>query len=112
MHEGFHHLHVRKRIYRNLEKFPSTSALKRGFDYLMYVVAILGPMALLPQVISIYSTQNVDGLVPLTWLLLAGINAMWVMYATLHREAPVAIASVIAGVLNIAGLTGILMFST
>ena len=69
MDSGLHHLHSRKRIYQKLEKYPSDSPLRRVFDKLMYVLALTAPMALLPQVLHIYSQQNAAGLIPHTWII-------------------------------------------
>ena len=110
MHEGLHHLHSRKRIYERLEKYPSPSLLKRLFDYLMYAVAILSPLALLPQIFEIYSSHNVAALSLPTWAMLGSINILWTLYGLLHREYPILIASIAFACLNFAGVVGILMY--
>lgn len=111
MNEGLHHLHTRKRIYKNLEKFPSPSRGRRAFDYLMLGIAFFGPLALTPQIVQIYQTKDVSSLVLSTWVLLASFNFLWFTYGILHKDSPIAVASLTAGILNSAGVFGIFMYS-
>lgn len=53
---------------QGLEPFPSRDVWKRFLDYLMYGVGILAPIALVPQIMQIYTTRSADGISLLTWL--------------------------------------------
>ncbi|MBM3271682.1 PQ-loop repeat-containing protein [Candidatus Kaiserbacteria bacterium] len=108
---GLHHLHTRKRVYEKLEAFPSPDAFKAGLDHLMYGIALMSPMVLVPQVVQLYTTQSTDGLSLYTWSLLTVINILWTTYSIVHREWPMLISSSLMGFLDIVIVVGILLFS-
>jgi uncharacterized protein with PQ loop repeat len=110
MDSGFHHLHTRKRIYQKLESYPSTSNTRRLFDTLMYAVALFAPLALVPQVIHIYTEKTTAGLVPYTWMIFIVGHILWIIYGTLHREVPLIISHAAVMCLNIAILVGIYLY--
>ncbi len=80
------------------------------FDYLMLAVAAFGPLALLPQIISIYQTQVVSGLVPVTWIAFSCMNILWLIYGVLHKQSPIILTSIMGCILNAAGAVGILLY--
>lgn len=108
--DGLHHLHVRKRIYKRLEKYPHPVAWKRYYEYLMYGVAIVSPAALLPQVIELYRYQNASGLALPTFILLGAMNILWFFYGIMHREVPIFFSSALIAILNCSIVVGILLF--
>src|SRR3990167_8089206 len=97
MKGGMHHLHVRKRMYTKLEPYP-------------HPVAIVAPIALLPQVLSVYSTKNVSGLVVFPWIFLGCMHILWVFYGTIHRELPLVLTSIFFALMNFSLLVGILLY--
>lgn len=110
MHGGLHHLHSRKRVYKNLEKYPHPSLFKRFFDKLMYGVAFATPLALLPQAVDVFVTKSVESLFLPTWAALAVVNVLWIVYGVIHRETPIIISHVLLVSVHAAILTGILLF--
>ncbi len=108
---GLHHLHARKRLYNNLEQYPSRSFLKYLLDRAMYGVAIITPLALLPQALQVHSLQSADGLALSTWILLTGVNLMWALYGYVHREIPIIIANVALMILHAFIIYGIVLYS-
>jgi len=108
--EGMHHLHLRKRMYKKLEPYPHPVAWKRFLDYFMYVVAVIAPIALVPQVWSVYATKNVSGLVVAPWILLGAMHILWAFYGTIHRELPLVVTSVLFACMNFSLLLGILLY--
>ena len=97
-------------MYTKLEPYPHPVAWKRYFDYLMYAVAIVAPIALLPQVLSVYSTKNVSGLVVFPWIFLGCMHILWVFYGTIHRELPLVLTSIFFALMNFSLLVGILLY--
>jgi uncharacterized protein with PQ loop repeat len=110
MNLGLDHLHLRKRVYNNLEEYPHPEKLKRWFDRFMYAIGVVAPLALLPQVIQLYFYRSAAGLSPLTWILLGIINAMWATYGALHRENPILIANAGMATLDFVIVVGIFLF--
>ena len=84
---------------------------KRLYDYCMYGVAFLSPLALLPQIIQIYQTQQVSGLSLPSWFLLGCINVTWVIYGLIHRAHAITIANIAFGALNFSAALAIVLFS-
>lgn len=109
MNLGNEHLHAR-RLFRDLPPYPHPDRLRRRLDTLMLVIGPLAPLALLPQVLEIYQTQDASAFSLLTWGLLASINSLWTLYGFLHRQAPVLFANGGLVILNIAIIVGILMY--
>jgi uncharacterized protein with PQ loop repeat len=94
----------------NVQLRMGRAALLRRFDYIMDAVALLSPLVLLPQVLSIYATQNVAGLSLITWILFSGLNALWIIYGVARKSTPILIANLLSGVLNVTGAIGIILF--
>ncbi|KKW09416.1 MAG: hypothetical protein UY47_C0017G0003 [Parcubacteria group bacterium GW2011_GWB1_49_7] len=110
MSNGLHHLHTRKRLYKNLERYPHPSALKRTLDHAMYFVAIITPLVLLPQVLQVFTTKDAGGLSLQTWFLLGCINILWILYGLVHREPPIYVSNFLVGILNFAVVYGIFLY--
>ncbi|OGC86804.1 hypothetical protein A3D70_00040 [Candidatus Adlerbacteria bacterium RIFCSPHIGHO2_02_FULL_54_18] len=108
---GLHHLYTRKRVSKKLEPYPSRSALKRLLDRIMYAVAVVAPLALVPQTVQLYTLKNADGLALSTWAILTAVNCMWALYGLVHREMPIIITNVALIVLNCSIVVGILLYS-
>lgn len=107
---GFHHLQVRSQVSQGLEPFPSTDKTKRIFDYVMYGVGILAPAALIPQIFQIYSTKSGAGLSLATWILLTISNIMWVIYAVIHKDKHIMVASGLMVFFNSLVVLGVLIY--
>lgn len=82
-----------------------------AFDYVMDIAALASPIALLPQVYQIFETHTVSGLSLTTWLLLCGLNVLWVAYGAYRQVTPIVIVNVLCGILNFAGIVGIVLYS-
>lgn len=97
---SLHHLHTRKRIYKNLETYPNPNFFKRNLDYVMVVVAVAGPLALLPQVLHIFQTQDASSLSLITWGLFCSMNLIWIVYGLVHKDTPILITHSLFILLN------------
>ena len=107
---GFHHLRARARATKGLESFPSRNKWKRYLDYLMYGVGIVAPLALLPQILQIYTTKSGAGLALPTWLLFVVVNILWATYGIVHKDKHILFANILMAIFNIAVVTGILLY--
>jgi len=103
--------HVTRRRKARLKGFPTrTSVLKNALDVLIYPIAIVGPLALLPQVIKLYTVRAAEGFSLATWLILGLLNLIWLYYGFVHRERPIIITNLMLGGLNFAMVFGVLLF--
>jgi uncharacterized protein with PQ loop repeat len=80
-------------------------------DLIMYPIAIVAPLALVPQVYKLYSTQEAEGYALTTWVILGCVGLMWVWYGRVHREWPIIIANLMFASLHLAIVVGILLYS-
>ena len=103
---GFHHVRARMRH----EPFPATTSWKRFLDYLMYGVGIVAPIALVPQIIQIYTTKSSVGVSLFTWCLLALINSLWALYGTVHNDRQIFFANALMVLFDLVIVVGILMY--
>lgn len=75
---GQHHLHFRKRILNNKEKFPSQKKKIRVLDSLVYLVSILGPAMAIPQVLKVFLLKNAGGISFITHLAWLIFSVIWI----------------------------------
>lgn len=106
---GFHHLRARALIKKGLEPFPARNIWKRFLDYVMYGVGIFAPLALVPQILQIYTTKSSAGVSLLTWCLIAFFNSLWSLYGFVHKDRHIIIASTLMFIFNLVIVTGILL---
>ena len=108
---GVRHVTRRRKKARKERGFPTrTSVLKDAVEILIYPIAFLAPLALVPQVWQLYATQDATSLALSTWLVLGFLNLLWIFYAWVHRERPVMITNVMFGFLNFAIAFGVILF--
>lgn len=107
---GMQHVAARSRVYTKLSPFPHPSGFRRYFDYVMYGVGTLAPIALVPQVTEIYQTQSAAGFALSTWSSLMVINFLWMIYASLHKERAVLLANAGMLLMNTSVVFGIFLF--
>ncbi|MEK7068704.1 MAG: PQ-loop domain-containing transporter [Patescibacteria group bacterium] len=107
---GLHHVHTRKRIYQNLEQYPSPSLFKRLLDRAIYAAAVATPLALVPQVVQVYMARDASGLSFPTWGLLFGIGLLWLLYGIVHREAPLIVTHTALMMIHVAIIVAILLY--
>lgn len=84
--------------------------LKTALDIIIYPVAVLAPVALLPQVVQLYVTKDASSLALPTWLVLGLLNLVWFYYGLVHKERPIIITNAMLAVLNFAVVVGILLY--
>ena len=107
---GFHHLRKRMRMTQGLEPFPARSMPVRVLDYVMYAVGFLAPLALLPQILQIYTTKSSIGVSLLTWVLLTIANILWTTYAVMHKDRHILFASALMIVFQLTIVIGLLIY--
>ena len=110
MASGFHHLHKRKRIHQNKEKYPSPDKFKRILDNMAYIAAILGPLIIVPQLWKIWNSQDVSGVSILTWVGYMFGGTFWFIYGVAHKEKPIMIMNLLWFLLSLSIVIGILRF--
>jgi len=100
----------RKKLPDGKEPFERISVLKTALDIIMYPIAIASPLALVPQVWYLYSSQNASSLSLTTWVTLATLNLVWLFYGFVHREKPIIIANIMFGSFHFLIALGIVLY--
>lgn len=112
--DGLHHFHLRQRASadtkQGLEPFPARSIGMRALDNLMYGVGVLAPFALLPQIFEIYNAKNVEGVSLSTWALLTLSSTLWTIYAAVHKDKHLFLASGLMIMFHLAIVVGLLLY--
>lgn len=110
MHLGLRHIHARKRLAKGLEPFPARGTAKRYFDYFMFGIGLVQPIALLPQITRIFVEHRTDGVSLSTWLMLTFFNMLWATYGVVHKGKPLIFAYTIIAVLDAVIVVGLLVY--
>jgi MtN3 and saliva related transmembrane protein len=61
---------------------------------LFYLIAVLGPLSSLPQIIEIWVTdKSATGVSLSTWLMFLLMSAVWLWYAVTKRDRPLVVSN-------------------
>ncbi|MFC1705113.1 PQ-loop domain-containing transporter [Nanoarchaeota archaeon] len=105
------HMHKRKIVCEKTEKYPHPHKGVRFLDNLLLVIAIIGPLANLPQILRIFSLKNAMGVSVWTFSLYALFDFPWIAYGIVHKEKPIIIAYSLWLITNLIVITGALIYS-
>jgi len=111
MPNGIHHIHKRKRVHQGLEEYPHKNPYINFLDQLLLVIAILGPIASIPQIMKIYMNKSAAGVSAFSFTLFTIFNIPWIVYGFVHKEKPIIIAYILWFISNLLVVIGTLMYS-
>lgn len=107
---GLHHFHQRRRLYQRFEPYPHPNVWKRQLDRLIYVVAFVGPLMTIPQVLKIWMEKTAAGVSLLAWSTYAVTSVVWLLYGLAHKEKPILYSSIFWILLSGLIILGILQY--
>ncbi len=96
-----HLVFIRKKDRKKTTKF---------FDKIVYVIGILGPLAILPQVWIIWTTKNVGGISLISWGLISITDFSWLGYGIIHKYKPIIFTNVLILVSELVVVFGVLFY--
>lgn len=108
-------LHIHKRKRRSdarLEPYPAKSASLRFLDKIIFVAGVAGPLATIPQIMSIYSTHSAGNVSALTFGAYAAFNVIWIIYGFAHKEQPIIVTYCLWLIVNILVFVGALAYGS
>ena len=111
MSPGIHHLHKRKRVYQKLEKYPHPHPWIRFLDNFLLLIAVIGPLSNVPQIIKIFVSKDSSGVSLITFSLFMTFNIPWIIYGVVHKEKPIVLAYTLWLITNLTVVIGILIYS-
>ena len=80
---GLHHWQKRRRTNENHKK------IKKFFDKVMYLIAVLVPIAHIPQLVKIWYLKDASGISLISWTSFIVFSLFWLIYGILHKEKPI-----------------------
>ncbi|MFW5852732.1 MAG: PQ-loop domain-containing transporter [Nanoarchaeota archaeon] len=87
LHSSLEHIHKRKRKHqKHLEQYPNKNPKIKMLDDAMLIIASIGPMFMLPQILKIYSARNAASISILTFALLGTTHLTWIYYGFVHKD--------------------------
>ncbi len=101
--------HLNKRNGRAHAK--ESVLVKKVLDKMAYVVAIIGPLSSLDQVLTLWREKNAAGVSLVVWLVILFTSIFWSLYATVHKERVIFLSHIIWIVLTSIILCEIVLFS-
>lgn len=88
----------------------TTKAKGSPLEELVMIVAIAEPLMTLPQVIQIWTTQDVRSLSLVTWVLYVVASSIWFVYGLKIHNRALIITSSLWTIMELAVITGILIW--
>jgi uncharacterized protein with PQ loop repeat len=107
---GLHHISRRKRVHKKFEKYPCPKFWIRLLDRILIIVAIIGPLAMIPQIWNIFILKNAGGIAVVSFLSWAIMDIPWIVYGFVHNERPILVAYILWFVMNLAVAVGALIY--
>jgi uncharacterized protein with PQ loop repeat len=104
---GLRHKYERQQGLRQDRKSPYTVFL----DKLTFIVGVVGPFTVLPQIYSIFTTKSAAGVSLLTWVLIFVVTFPWILYGLAHKDKNIIVCFILWEVVNLGVIIGVLMYS-
>ncbi len=79
-------------------------------DKLTFVVGVVGPFTVVPQIYSIFSTKSAQGVSLATWLLIFIVTFPWVLYGMAHKEKSIIVSFTLWEIMNMSVVVGVLLY--
>src|SRR5580693_9302406 len=79
-------------------------------DKLTFVVGVIGPFTVLPQIYSIFSTKSAAGVSLTTWALIFIVTFPWILYGVAHKDKSIIVSFSLWEVVNLTVVVGVLLY--
>jgi uncharacterized protein with PQ loop repeat len=79
-------------------------------DKLTFVVGVIGPFTVLPQIYTIFSTKSATGVSLATWLLIFIVTFPWILYGIAHKDKSIIVSFTLWEVVNLTVVIGVLLY--
>jgi uncharacterized protein with PQ loop repeat len=106
-----HYLGLRHKHERavGIKKTHETSYTKL-LDKITFIVGVIGPFTVLPQIYSIFSTHSAAGVSLFTWALMFIVTFPWILYGVAHKEKSIIASFILWEIVNLTVVIGILIY--
>lgn len=92
---------------------PQHKIRKVNPDYIdsaMSLIAIVSPLTIIPQIIQIYQTKDVEGISLITWVFSVLTSLTWIIYGFHHKDKPIIFNSIMGAVFCSLIAFGVLLY--
>lgn len=103
---GLRHKYERKQGLNKQQKSPYIAFL----DKLTFIVGVIGPFTVLPQIYTIFTTKSVAGVSLTTWALIFIVTFPWILYGIAHKEKSIIVSFTLWELVNLAVVIGVLLY--
>jgi uncharacterized protein with PQ loop repeat len=103
---GLRHKYERQQGLKKQRKSRYTAFL----DKLTFIVGVIGPFTVLPQIYSIFSTKSATGVSLATWSLIFIVTFPWILYGLAHKEKSIIVSFILWEVVNFTVVIGVLLY--
>ena len=103
---GLRHKHEHLANTKNKQK----SSYIVFLDKLTFVVGVIGPFTVLPQIYTIFSTKSAAGVSIATWALIFIVTFPWILYGIAHKDKSIIVSFILWEVVNLTVVIGVLLY--
>ncbi len=103
---GLRHKHERSKAHSKHKRTPYIVFL----DKLTFVVGVIGPFTVLPQIYTIFSTHSAKGVSIATWGLIFIVTFPWILYGLAHKDKSIIVSFALWEVVNLTVVIGVLIY--
>lgn len=103
---GLRHKYERRQGLKTESRSPYITFL----DKLTFVVGVIGPFTVLPQIYSIFSSKSAAGVSLATWTLIFIVTFPWILYGIAHKEKSIIVSFALWEVVNLLVVVGVLTY--
>ena len=107
-----HYLGLRHKFERTQEpKKQPASPYIVFLDKLTFIVGVIGPFTVLPQIYTIFSTHSANGVSLATWSLIFIVTFPWILYGIAHKDKSIIVSFTLWEFVNLTVVIGVLLYS-
>jgi uncharacterized protein with PQ loop repeat len=79
-------------------------------DKLTFIVGVIGPFTVLPQIYTIFTTHSAAGVSLATWALIFIVTFPWILYGLAHKDRSIIVSFILWEVVNLTVVIGVLVY--
>ena len=80
-------------------------------DESIYVIAFIGPLITVPQLLQIWMEKSATGVSIVTWCGLLIYDIFWIVYSVVHKDKPLLLTKSLFVAIEIPVILGIILYS-
>lgn len=103
---GLRHKHERATGEKKIHKTSYTKFL----DKTTFVMGVIGPFTVVPQIYSIFHSHSAAGVSLFTWILMFVVTFPWVLYGIAHKEKSIIVSFILWEVVNAGVALGVMLY--